>query len=157
MIDLLFRIRRKVSFVAFNNALPVNFKLLDADNNALPGVNIDQIPNLILKEAVVDSDGNITTPAVLSSDLHVNIRLNSPYPVEKLLITDPEDPDFNDPKINKSKIKQWMKNNGLEKTDAASAHTRSNRSDMRWFRWTDGTEWVEITIDEPSQRRRVWL
>ena len=51
-MDLLFRMRRKASIVAFNDVLPSNFKLLvnDPDRGwiAAPGVFIDEIANFEL-------------------------------------------------------------------------------------------------------------
>jgi hypothetical protein len=159
--DFLLRARRPASLVAFNGALPTNFKLIHKPESIwieLPGVNIDPINSLMLK------DGE---PPTLSSDIHYNLRVTGgthdwPWPGvwrgwTGLFITDPSDPDFNDPTLDKSKLKRWMKNNGVERLDTAVEHPRSGRADMRWFRWTDGTEWLDITIDEPQQRRGVWL
>ena len=156
--DFLFRLRRQASAPAFNAALPANYKLLDVNNDPAPGIHIDRIDNLVLVPAVLDGDGNIITPAVISSDLHYNVRVTEQWSGwDGLFITDDQDPDFNDPRINKSKVKQWMKNNGVERTDTAGDHPRSGRTDMRWFRWINGTEWVDVTIDSPLLRRRVWL
>ncbi len=171
--DFLLRARRSASLVAFNGTLPSNFKLIhkpDTEWLPLPGVNLDPIASLTLKDAILDGDGNVITPAVLSSDIHYNLRVVGPNVIRGFLgyphawsgwaglfITDPADPDFSDPVLDKSKLKRWMKNNGVEKLDTAAEHPRSGRADMRWFRWTDGTEFLDITIDDPVFRRRVWL
>ncbi|HDZ36889.1 MAG TPA: hypothetical protein ENH62_01130 [Marinobacter sp.] len=147
--DFLLRARRPVSLVAFNGALPSNFKLIHKPESTwieLPGVNIDPVASLEL------------APGTLSSDIHYNLRVTDAWSgFAGLFITDPADPDFNDPVLNKSKLKRWFKNNGVERLDTAAEHPRSGRADMRGFRWTDGTEWLDIFIDEPVFRRRVWL
>ena len=159
--DFLLRARRPASLVGFNGAVPANFKLIhkpDIEWLPLPGVNIDPIASLEL------------APGTLSSDIHYNLRVVGPNVIRGFLghphawsgwaglfITDPADPDFNDPTLNRSKLKRWFKNNGVERLDTAAEHPRSGRADMRWFRWADGTEWLDITIDAPVFRRRVWL
>ncbi len=154
--DFLLRARRPASLIAFNDALPANFKLIHKPEDEfleLPGVNIDPIASLEL------------VPGTLSDAIHYNLRVIGGSEVahhawsgwDGLFITDPSDPDFDDPTLDKSKLKRWFKNNGVERLDTAAEHPRSGRADMRWFRWTDGTEWLDITIDEPVFRRRVWL
>ncbi len=162
--DFLLRARRPASLVAFNGALPENFKLIHKPESMwveLPGVNLAPVASLML----LDGD-----PPTLSNDIHYNLRVTDAWAPRKvpleapspeagwngLFITDPADPDYDDPTLNKSKVKQWFKNNGVERLDMAAEHPRSDRT-MRWFRWTDGTEWLDITIDEPYMRRRVWL
>lgn len=150
--DFLLRARRPASLVAFNGALPSNFKLIVNPGDGFverPGVNLDPIANLEL----VPGD-----PPTLSSDIHYNLRVTDAWSGwDGLFITDPSDPDFDDATLDKSKLRRWMKNNGVERLDTAAEHPRSGRADMRWFRWTDGIEWLDITIDEPVFRRRVWL
>jgi len=165
--DFLLRARRPKSLVAFNGALPNNFKLVhkpDTEWLPLAGVNLDPIASLMLKEGVKDPDGTFIIPHTLSSDIHYNLRVVFSLSEEShswsgytnLFITDEDDPDFSDARLNKSKVKQWFKNNGVERLDTAAEHPRSGRT-MRWFRWTGGTEWLDITIDEPVFQRRVWL
>lgn len=161
------RARRPASLVAFNNALPSNFKLIRKVKGKWwdhVGVDLSQIDNLTLKTTIRDGDGIVVTPAVLSTAVHYNlIVIGGPEVGEHAwsgwagIMIDSGDPDFGDARLNKSKVKQWFKNNGVERLDTAAEHPRSGRADMRWFRWTDGTEWLDITIDEPQQRRRVWL
>ena len=149
--DFLLRARRPASLVAFNGALPSNFKLIVNDGGwvELPGVNLDLIESL----ALVPGDS-----PTLSSDVHYNLRVTDAWSGwDGLFITDPDYPDFDDARLDKSKVKQWFKNNGVERTDTAGEHPRSSRADMRWFRWSNATEWLDITIDEPAFRRRVWL
>ncbi len=156
--DFLFRARRNASLVAFNAALPSNFKLIPKPETEwleLPGVNLDPIVNLEL------------APGVLSPDLHYNLRVTDAWSGWAGLFIELGDPDYDDPdadppivgepKLNNSKLKRWFKNNGVERLDNSSEHPRSGRADMRWFRWTDGTEWLDITIDIPELRRRVWM
>ena len=157
--DFLLRARRPASLVAFNGALPSNFELIVNSGGwvELPGVNLDPVANLTLKDATLDGNGDVTTPAVLSSAIHYNLRVTDAWSGwDGLFITDPADPDFNDATLNKSKLKRWFKNNGVERLDTAGEHPRSGRT-MRWFRWSNATEWLDITIDEPAFRRRVWL
>ena len=153
--DFLLRARRPASLVAFNGALPANFKLIVNPGGGWierTGVNLDPIAILEL------------VPGTLFSGIHYNLRVIGGPEVGKhawsgwdgLFITDPSDPDFNDPMLDKSKLKRWMKNNGVEKLDIVAEHPRSGRT-MRWFRWSNVTEWLDITIDEPVFRRRVWL
>ena len=157
--DFLLRARRPASLVAFNGALPSNFKLIvriDGKWVGRTGVNIDPIVSLTLLAG---------SPPALSSAIHYNLRvIGGPEIGEHawsgwagLFITDPADPDFTDPKLDKSKLKRWMRNNGVERLDTSAEHPRSGRTDMRWFRWSNITEWLDITIDEPVFRRRVWL
>ncbi len=168
-MDFLFRMRRKVSIVAFNNALPSNFKLLhlidvsvfedppDMQWRPVPGVHIDEIDNF---ELILPTP---TIPATLSPELHVNFRVTPAWSGWDGLFIEEGDPDYDDgtgtgdPRLDNSKLKRWFFNNGGERLDDAAEHPRSGRSDMRWWRWTDGTEWVDVTIDTPQLRRRVWL
>ncbi len=158
--DFLLRARRPASLVAFNGALPDNFKLIYKPEDEwlpLPGVNLDPIASLKL----LDGD-----PPTLSNAIHYNLRVIGGPEVahhawsgwDGLFITDPADPDFDDPTLDKSKIKRWFKNNGVERLDTAAEHPRSGRT-MRWFRWskTGPKEWLDITIDTPVFRRRMWL
>lgn len=157
----LLRVRRKASIVAFNAALPANFKLVHKPESTWlerEGVNLDPIDPLTLKVGVYDAEGTEITSPVLSTAVHYNLRVTDAWSGWDGIMIDPGDPDYEgDPRLNKSKVKQWFKNNGGERLDDASEHPRSGRADMRWFRWTDGTEWMDITIDEPVFRRRVWL
>ncbi len=148
--DFLLRAKRPASLVAFNGALPSNFKLIVNDGGwvELPGVNLDLIESL----ALVPGDS-----PTLSSDVHYNLRVTGAWSGWAGIMIDEGDGDYSDARLNKSKVKQWFKNNGAELTDDASEHPRSSRADMRWFRWSDATEWLDITIDEPVFRRRVWL
>ena len=147
--DFLLRARRPASLIAFNGALPSNFKLVHKPESTwieLPGVNLDPIVSLEL------------APGNLSSDIHYNLRVTDAWSgFAGLFITDLADPDFDDPVLDNSKLKRWIRDNDVEKLDTAAEHPRSGRTDMRWFRWTDGTEWLDITIDDPIFRRRVWL
>ncbi len=146
--DFLLRAKRPASLVAFNGALPSNFKLIVNPGGGwieLPGVNLDPIVSLEL------------APDNLSSDIHYNLRVTDAWSGWDGIMIDESDPDFDgDARLNKSKVKQWFKNNGVEKLDAANEHPRSGRT-MRWFRWSNATEWLDITIDEPVFRRRAWL
>ena len=176
--DFLLRARRPVSLIAFNDAVPANFMLIhqvDGVWQARVGVSLDPVPSLALKSAIVDvshdGDGEIITPAVLSSATHYNLRVIGGPEVahhawsgwENLFI-ESGDPDFDDgtgtgdPRLDNSKLKRWFKNNGVERLDTAAEHPRSGRTDMRWFRWEDGPaiEWLDITIDAPVFRRRKW-
>ncbi len=162
--DFLLRARRPVSLVAFNDALPNNFKLIHNPGDGfvvLPGVNIDQIDSLLLLAG---------DPAMLSGDVHYNLRvIGGPEVAHHAfsgwdgLFIEAGDPDFDDgegsgdTRLDNSKLKRWFKNNGGELLDDSSEHPRSGRSDMRWWRWTDGTERMDITIDDPVFQRRVWL
>lgn len=149
--DFLLRARRPASLVAFNGALPDNFKLIHKPESTwieLPGVNLDPIASLELAPG---------DPPTLSSDIHYNLRVTDAWSGWMGIMIDSGDPDFSDTRLNKSKVNQWFKNNGVEKLDIAAEHPRSGRADMRWFRWMGGTEWLDITIDEPEFRRRVWL
>ena len=170
VLDLLFRMRRQASIVAFNDVLPANFKLIhkpDTEWISVSGVDIDEIVNLAL---VPHDPGPPEVDATLSSDLHANIRISSHYAGWDGLFILPGDPDYDDPdadppivgepKLDNSKLKRWFKNNGGERLDDASEHPRSGRADMRWWRWEEAgppLEWVDVTIDEPAFRRRVWM
>ncbi len=157
--DFFLRARRPKSLVTFNTALPDNFKLIhkpDTEWLRLPGVSLNPIANLEL----------VPGSGTLFSGIHYNLRIIGGPEVahhafsdwDGLFITDPADPDFSDPILDKSKLKRWFKNNGVERLDTAAEHPRSGRTDMRWFRWEDGPaiEWLDITIDAPVFRRRKW-
>ena len=151
--DFLLRARRPASLVAFNGALPSNFKLIvrvDGEWQERPGVNLDPINSLMLKDG---------SPPILSGDIHYNLRVTDVWSGWTGLFMDNGDPDFGDARLDKSKVRQWFKNNSVERTDTTTKHPRSKRTDMRWFRWskTGPVEWMDITIDEPVFRRRVWL
>ncbi len=160
--DFLLRVRRPVSLIAFNDALPDNFKLsvtIEGIRRLRTGVNLDPIANLEL------------IPGTLSSAIHYNLRvIGGPEVAHHAwsgwdgLFIEAGDPDFDDgtgtgdPRLDNTKLKRWMKNNGGERLDTAAEHPRSGRTDMRWWRWEDGAaiEWLDITIDAPAFRRRRW-
>ena len=167
--DLLFRMRRKASIEAFNDALPASFKLLrrnDADTAWIStvGVHIDPIATLDLVRGEQEYDGTVITTRVLSSDFHANIRVTPAWSGWSGLFIEQGDPDYDDgtgtgdPRLDNSKIKRWFKNNGVERLDNTIEHPRSGRADMRWWRWSKigPTEWVDVTIDKPQLLRRVW-
>ncbi len=159
--DFLLRTSRPTSLVAFNDALPANFKLLhnpEGEWIALPGVHITTITNLEL------------VPGTLSSDIFYNIRLLGDLPPGNEiyewhgwdgLFIQPGDPDYDDgtgtgdPQLDNNKLKRWLKTNGNTFNDPANAHPRSGRT-MLWYRWRQGPERVDFTIDEPVFRRQIW-
>ncbi len=179
--DFLLRARRQASLIAFNAALPNNFKLIykpETEWLVLPGVTIDPIDPFTLKAGVYDPNLGPDDPGleieapILSTVIHLNLRVvgglgpdNESHEFSGWdgLFIEEGDPDFDDGEgsgdltLDNSKFKRWFKNNGVERLDDASEHPRSGRADMRWFRWTDGTEWLDITIDDPVQRRQIWL
>lgn len=145
--DFLLRANRPASLAAFNAVLPSKFKL---GGGPAAGVNLILYTSLMLK------DGD---PPILSSDVHYNLRVTNLWSgFSGLFITDPADPDFNDPTINRLKLKRWMRNEGVVKLDTADEHPRSGRT-MRWFRWEDpnGIDWLDITMDAPEFQRHTWL
>lgn len=154
--DFFLRARRPASLVAFNTVLPSNFKLL----RRIRGVWVESVGVSLLQIA-----GLSASIDNMSSGTHYNLRVIGGPEVAHhawsgwngLFITDPDDPDFDDPKLDKSKLKRWFKNNGGEHLDKATEHPRSGRT-MRWFRWskTGPKEWLDITIDEPVFRRLKW-
>ena len=155
-IDILLRARRPASLVAFNNALPANFKILarNDDDTAwvnAPGVEFDVIDPFELEPAVVDGNGDIVTPAVISPDYHVNLRISDPIYSRLLLNPDNESPDDPDPELDKHKIRRWFRNNGVEQLHDGQGDFAG------WWRWTDGTEWVDIARAKPNYRRRIWF
>ena len=168
--DFLLRARRDASLTAWNAALPANFKLIHKPDTVwlrLPGVSLDPIPNLPLV-AGHQSDW-LGSPPVISSNPHYNLRViggpevgHHAYSGWSGLFIEEGDPEFDDgtgtgdPRLDNTKLKRWMKNNGGERLDTAAEHPRSGRTDMRWFRWTDGIEWLDITIDPPAFRRQAW-
>ncbi len=163
--DFFLRARRPASLVKFNTVLPTNFKLIVKANGmwqARVGASLDPIPNLTLVEG--DQSDWFGSPPVISPHIHYNLRVIGGPEVahhawsgwDGLFITNPEDPDFDDPTLDKSKLKRWFKNNGVERLDNAADHPRSSRTDMRWFRWESGANWLDITIDEPVFRRQEW-
>ena len=160
-IDFLLRARNGASLVAFNDALPANFKLIHKPEDTwleLPGVNLDQINGLTFKRAVLDGNGNVITPAVKSSAVHFNLRVTPAWAgYAGITIDEGDEPDYSDARLNKSKLKRWMKKEGIYRLDASAEHPRSGRSDMDWFRFTSGPRWMDITIATPFFQRRVWM
>jgi hypothetical protein len=49
--------------------------LIDADGNPVPGVNIDEIGDMIVTPATYDEFGNELTPAEIDHRFHVNFRI----------------------------------------------------------------------------------
>ena len=143
-----FRAQSHDSLVAANDALPANFKLITPNAGELPGVNLDPIEFLELAPG---------DPPTYSSDVHYNLRVTGAWSGWAGRLIDEGDADYNDERLTKSAFKQWFKNNCAERLDPAAEHPRSGRSDMRCFRWTNATERLDIFIDEPAFRRRVWL
>lgn len=160
-LDLLFRARRPASMVAFNNALPTNFKLFVRNDDdtawiAAPGVSIvtEGLNPLVLyagtPEVGVDP-ASWADPPVYSPDYHVNMRVEDP--IYSRVLLDPGDPDSD---LDKNKIRRWLRNNGAERLDASGEHPRSGAT-TGWWRWTDGTEWVDIIKAKPGMRRGIWF
>ncbi len=148
--DFLLRARRPASLVAFNGALPSNFKLAEKINGVwqlLSGVNLGdantwETPTIALVPQVLNSDGTVLIPAVMSPDMHYNLRVTDAWSGWD--------------RLDRTKFKTWFKNNGVEKLDTAAEHPRSGRT-MRWFRWTapNGIDWVDAAIDAPAFQRNT--
>lgn len=78
VVDAIVRADTREDFEAA--ALSRNLLTEDADGNRTPapGVNIDVLGPVTIKPAVLDEEGNVTTPAVTDSRYHVNIRITDP-------------------------------------------------------------------------------
>ncbi len=159
--DFFLRARRNASLIAFNDVLPANFKLIVNVGRWVEteGVNLRQIVGL----EMIPGD-----PLSKTTDIHYNLRLTPTYVGWDNLFIQPGDPDYEEPtfeldgtpipttnKLDNTTFKRWFRNNGGERLDDVSEHPRSGRT-MRWWRWTDGIERLDVTIDLPEFLRRVW-
>ena len=48
----------------------------EGDVKPAPGVDIDYVGSVVLTPAVLDAEGNVTTPAVTDDRLHINLRIS---------------------------------------------------------------------------------
>ncbi len=132
MIDLHFRATSKRALVKLGRAL--NF--IDANNNPLPGVDID----IIAKGQMADVPG---------THIHVNVRLSH----GALLLDRIEGTDENG--FDLSKIRRWLKNNGVEINVSS---VRRGGVTHRWFSKDFGNgDVVDLIWPAPEMARRVWL
>jgi len=70
MIDFMLKADTQADF----DTLAIQEGWLDDEDG---GVNIDRIDSIVATPAVIDEDGNVTTPAVLDPSYYVNVRLHS--------------------------------------------------------------------------------
>ncbi len=133
MSDIFFKATSQRAFVSVADPLG----LTDATGNAMPGVNIDILlpGSVIQKAAILDRDGNVTTPAVVDSNIHYNIRLDSTWDVD----------------VVKRNFERLV--NSTQKTVTS---IRRDGTDHSWYsNTTDGEVWL---IDPaPAVPSRIWL
>ncbi len=102
-----------------------------------PGVSIDTLlPGAVIhKAAVLDRDGNVTTPAVTDANIHYNVRLDGTFDLGTV----------------KRDFERLV--NSTQKTVASTRRTGTSHS---WFsNTTDGEVWL---IDPPpAVPSRIWL
>lgn len=74
MFDLMFKATSKK---AWDDYAAANGLVLDFEGVAFPasGVMIDEIGAVMLEPPVIDQDGEITTPAAMDGNHHVNLRV----------------------------------------------------------------------------------
>lgn len=146
--------------VAFNSALPTNFKLFVRNEEdtawvAAQGVSIVEqgLNPLQLYPGTPEVDVDPSSwadPPVYSSDYHVNMRVEDP--IYSRILVSAGDPDS---ELDKNKIRRWLRNNGAERVDVSADHPRTS-AQVAWWRWTDSVEWVDIIRAKPGQRRGIW-
>lgn len=68
MLDLMFKATDKAAWDAWLESL---------DDETKAAILIDEIGPIIITPAVIDTDGEITTPAVMDAKHHVNVRVMS--------------------------------------------------------------------------------
>lgn len=73
MIDFMLKADTQADF----DTLATQEGWLDDEGNTTGGVDIDRIDFIVATPAVIDEDGNVTTPAVLDPAYYVNVRLHS--------------------------------------------------------------------------------
>ena len=71
MIDIYLRCFNRARWLTFG----VNRNLIDAQGRPMPNVGIDEVGNVVLTPAVLNSDLTVQTPAVLDTWWCVNVRL----------------------------------------------------------------------------------
>ncbi len=144
--DFLLRAKRPASLVAFNGLLPANFKLIANDGDGWyqrEGVNL-----------FIATSGGLSA-AESGGVIHYNLRVTPAWSGWDGLFLASGDDGYGDPKLDKSKLKRWAKNNGGgEIIDPASGHPRTGRADMNWWRIPlAGSKWMDISIGKPSLQR----
>ncbi len=143
--DFLLRAKNQASLVAFNDLLPENFKLIANDGDGwyqLPGVNLH-----------IATSGGLSA-AENGGVIHYNLRVTPAWSGWAGLFIRSQELGFNDPKLDKSKLKRWAKNNGGEHLDDASDHPRTGRADFNWWRIPlGGTKYMDISIAKPALQR----
>jgi hypothetical protein len=72
MIDLVFRAFSKARWVT----VATNRGILNAQGTPNPGFEVDEIGAAVIADAIVDAQGNITTPAVMDTWFLVNLRIH---------------------------------------------------------------------------------
>ncbi len=130
MSDIFFKATSQRAFVSVADPLG----LTDATGVEMPGVSIDTLlpGSVIQKAAILDRDGNVTTPAVVDSNIHYNIRLDSTW-------------DLDIVKRNFERL--------VNSTQMTVTSIRRDGTDHSWY--SDGEVWL---IDPPpAVPSRIWL
>ncbi len=155
MIDLvLYAPTGKSDIVNFARSNPPNNPLLDEDNNARQGVSYCWWGNdgdFMTSPAVVDGEGNVTTPATFAPGKVMLLRI-SPEFFDDRLVPDDADPDKEE-QWARSKIARYVKNNGTPGTMAGGTIPYYEIDGVRLLRPSDvksfiaanntvGHEWV---------------
>lgn len=152
-VDLLLRARQEADIWTINALLPAQFQLFNtSDNTAKKGIAYvtDGLNPLVLQEA-----DDTVSPSLLRIESpwwHANIRVGPPLLSGVKLPGGDADADD-----DKNLFRRHARQNGVTRTDDASDHPRTGRSDMGWYRINGpGGAWVEIMQAKPGFRRGTW-
>jgi hypothetical protein len=87
-----------------------NRGILDADRNPNPGYAVDEIGTVELTPAVLDGNGNISTPAVLDTWYWINLRLyGAVADMDADTAFSGEEGDSSGFRFTKSKFVRWVR------------------------------------------------
>lgn len=105
MIDLVFRCYSRARWITVATARGI----YNADGDVQPGFEVDEIGKAELSPAVVDAEGNVTTPATLDTWFWVNLRIHGSQgdSDDDTLYPGEEEDGF---RFTKSKLVRWVRN-----------------------------------------------
>lgn len=148
MIDLTFRCFSRARWITVAS----NRGICDDEGNALPGFSIDEIGSIVLTPAVLDEEGNVTTPAVMDSWFWVNLRIHGPAADDD---NDDLYPGENEDgfKFTKSKLAKFVRN------QASVVNLSYKGKTIRTYQFGSGNNRIQLIDprDYKDVRVREWL
>lgn len=110
MIDLFFRCASRDRWLT----VAKDRNILDKDGNPNPGFAVDELGHVTITPAVLDKQGNVTTPAVVDTWWSINLRVHGQQ------ADDDTDEKFagetDDLKFTKSKLVRFVREQGTQIT-----------------------------------------